>query len=150
MADEGQLPTGEDLLATACSFLADGGNHHEAALLSSCALNVTYVEDGDINGDWLAANLLLVCTREALDVFEFGKPQNGAFDFLGVGTTEPEPPSEIEKQRERMMRALRLSLPAPYQLGTTDLRAMPVQGIDAWRARFATPQAAPPRELPPA
>jgi len=66
--DEGGYPSDDLLLASAASFLIQGGEQEAANVLLSCALSATYEEGWSFNQPYVSVDMRLTGPRDAYDI----------------------------------------------------------------------------------
>jgi hypothetical protein len=129
---------GERLLASACRFLADGGDEDLARLLATCSARVRPMEEPLLfgGGSNTVLEIFLTAPRQAYDVLTANDDDQWAGD----------------DRCETIYRALRAPLPKNISHRITVLAEL-VEPEDDWRSTYGAmkpnePPLPPPRELP--
>jgi hypothetical protein len=112
----------DDVLASACRFLAEGGDLEEAAMLATCEIDVSFNFDE-------TATVTIFCPRRVFDVLD--SASDGPEPYMDEGW------GRKERARSEIERALRAVMPPPYTLrAPIGIRARLFSANDGWRERL--------------
>jgi hypothetical protein len=114
---------GEIVLASACSFLKDGGREDLARLLATCALHVDYtITQGFAGAEWQSVDLAFTAPHAAYEVLT---PDEDSFGR-----------AVDESDYAVVRRAIEAVVPPPISVGAWHVRAALIDPPEDWRSEY--------------